>query len=294
MSLSPRNPAVGTCDRRAAARRSTVSLRAGFTLVELIFTMSILSFSTAVFSGLIMAISSAWDHSSALEDSRRQAQGTLGRIKWMVQQAGIYRLTGQSTTLGLAVVSADAGVYQAPTTLVVWSGGASGGMNAQGLLTRLPVASEVVVYSPDPSTPARFVEVTFPANTTVVDFRSGTFSTTIQSLLKLSTAQKILLTDRLHTSAGKSGTTTNLGDARFELSAAPTDSQISAVTVGSQAWNDLPWGLGLVGADRGLRTGNVRIELLLDPDPKKPATDNGYSTAIPFLGSVNRHYVFQP
>ena len=167
-------------------------------------------------------------------------------------------------------------------------------MNAQGLLTRLPVASELVVYAPDASTPARLVEVTFPANTTVVDFRSGTFSTTIQSLLKLSSAQKILLCDRLHTSTGKSGTTSNLGDVRFELSASPTDSQISAVTVGSQAWNDLPWGQGLVGADRGLRAANVRIELLLDPDPKKLATDSGYSTAIPFLGSVNRQYVFQP
>ena len=294
MSPSPRNPVVRTCDRRAAARRPALTPRAGFTLVELIFTMSILSFSAAVFGGLIMAISSAWDHSTALEDSRRQSQGTLGRIKWMVQQAGTYRLTGQSTTLGLAVVSTDTGVYQAPTTLVVWSGGANGGLNAQGLLTRLPVASEVVVYAPDPSTPARFVEVTFPANTTVVDFRSGTFSTTIQSLLKLSTAQKILLCDRLHTSAGKTGTTINLGDARFELSAAPTDSQIAGVTVGSQAWNDLPWGQCLVGADRGLRTSNIRIELLLDPNPKKLTTDSGYSTSLPFLGSVNRQYVFQP
>lgn len=279
---------VGTAPLGRAA-----PVRAGFTLVELIFSMSILAFTTAVFGGLMLAINSAWEHSSNLEDSRYQAQSTLGRIKWMVQQAGTYRISGHSTVLGLAVVATNVGSYQAPSTLVVWSGGSTGGMNAQGPQSRLPLASELVIYVPDATSPARFLEVTFPGNATAVDFTSSGFNSTIQALLQLSTRQSVLLCQRLHaTSTGS--TTPSVGNSRFEITYSPGDAQISAVTAGSQGWNSLPWGQGLVSSDRGLRTANLRMELMLDPNPKNPVTDSsGYSTAIPFIGSVNRQYVYQ-
>ncbi len=294
MSPWPLDGCAEIRNRRAVARRQPAKLRAGFTMIEMIFSMSILSFSAAVFGGLMLAISSAWDFSTALEDSRRQAQTTLGRIKWMVQQAGIYKVSGQSTTLGLAVIATNWGSFQAPTTLVVWSGGSNGGLSALGLQPRLPLASELVVYTLDPTTPARFVEITFPGNLTTVDLRAASLTTTIQSLLTSGSPQKVLLCDRLHVTMPQLSSQPNIGDARFELNSSPTDSQISSVILGSQAWNALPWGQGLVGADRGLRTTNVRIELMLDPDPKNPTTSGGYTTAVPFFGSVNRQYVHQP
>lgn len=282
---------------RAAFGSRRPLVRAGFTLVELIFSMSILAFSAAVFSGLMLAITSAWDHSTNLEDSRRQAQASLSRIKWMVQQSGTYRLSGQSTRIGLAVIPINVGSFQAPTTLVVWSGGPNGGMNAQGLQTRLPLASELVVYTPDSATPSRLTEVSFPGNTTAIDFGSISLPDTIQTLLASNSRQTILLSDRLHTTsmtATLGASAPNVGNCRFEFTSTPTDSEIAAVAVGSQAWNALSWGQGLVSANRGLRTANIRIELLLDPNPQSPATSsNGYSTAIPFFGSVNRQYVYQ-
>ncbi|MBS0205231.1 MAG: prepilin-type N-terminal cleavage/methylation domain-containing protein [Planctomycetes bacterium] len=284
-------------DRQTQVCRITGKLRAGFTLVEMVFSMTILAFSATIFGGLMLAINSAWDHSTAIEDSRRQAQSALSRIKWMAQQSGTYRLAGSSTVLGIGIVSTSWSTYQAPTTLVIWSGGANGGMNAVGTQSRLPVASELVIYAPDSTNPARFVEVTFPGNSTAVDFRASTFSTTIQSLISSSSRQAVLLSDHLATVAslqGFAGASLSVGNARFELTTTPTDSQISAVTVGSQEWNDLPWGQGLVGADRALRTTNLRIELNLVPDPKSLTTDNGYSTAVPYFGSVNRQYVYQP
>lgn len=277
--------------RRGQPRRSAQRFRTGFTLIEMIISMSILSFAAAVFGGLMLAITAAWDYSTALEDSRRQAQTALSRIKWMIQQAGAYRVSGQSTQVGLAVITSTWGTYQAPTGLVVWSGGTNGGMNSQGLQTRLPKASELVIYAPDIN-PSRLVEVTFPGSSIEVDFRASSFVDTVQSLMASTSRRSILLCDRLHTTSAQ-GSSSSIGNVRFELTASPTDSQISAVTPGSQGWNDLPWGQGLVGADLGLRTSNVRIELLLDPDPKQISTDNGYSTAVPFLGSANRQYVFQ-
>jgi len=280
--------------RPTVRQRLRLRVRAGFTLVELIFSMSVLSFSAAVFGGLMLAVNSGWDHATALEESRRQAQTSLSRIKWMVQQAGTYRVTGRPTTLGVAVIPTNWGSYQAPTMLVVWSGGSSGGMNAQGLQSRLPLASELVVYCPHPTAPTTLVEATFPTSNSTVDFASASFSSTIQSLLTSTTPQYVKLCDRLHVTVSTQAGLPTLANIRFEMTSSPTDTDIAAVTVGSQGWNNLSWSQGLIAADRALRTTNLRIELMLDPNPKLTATNNGYTTAIPFPGSVNRQYVYQP
>lgn len=278
-----------------SARPQVLSVRAAFTMLELLIAMTILSFSVAIFTGLTLATTTAWDHSSDLEETRRQAQSVLNRIKWMVPQAGTYRLAGQSTVVGLAVVSTSWAFYQAPATLVVWSGGAAGGMHQQGELSRLPLASELVVYCPDTRNPAEFVEATFPGNTTSMDFRSTTFPTAIQALLASTSCQKVRLCDRLHGTAaqGMGSGAANIANARFEISLTPSETAIAGVTTASAAWNSLPWSQGLVGDDRGLRTANVRVELLLDPDPASVTASNGFSTAIPFPGSVNRTYVYR-
>ncbi len=278
-------------------RRPRAFARAGFTLVELMSSLVILTMSMTVLSGLMLAISQAWDHSTALEESRKQAQATMSRIRWMVQQAGTYRMAGQSTTLGVAIVNQTWLYYQTPTTLVVWSGGSTGGMAAQGVQSRLPIASELVVYAPDAKSPSNFVELTFPGNSTQVDFRAVSFTTTINTLIAWTNRNSVKLCDRLRvTTVQNFGwfSAPSVGNSRFELTYSPTDSQIAGASPGSQNWNDLPWAQGMVGADNGLRTANVRIELLLERDPAKPKTDNNYSTALPFFGSANRQYVFQP
>jgi type II secretory pathway pseudopilin PulG len=294
MSPSLRNLRVSR-DRRLTTRcRWQAKPRAAFTLVELIFSMTILSFSAAIFGGLVLAISGAWEHSTALEDSRRQAQAALGRIKWMVQQCGTYRVSGGATTVGLAVIGTNWGGYQAPTTLVVWSGGSQGGMNAQGLQSRLPIASELAVYVPDSTNPALLVEVTFPGNSTAIDFNANNLASSIESLLSSASRQSVLLANRVHVTRSTQRSLPELGNVRFELSHSPTDNEIAAVSVGSQDWNNLAWAQGLVGADYGLRTAHVRIELLLDPDPNRVATDGNFSTALPFPASVIRQYVYEP
>jgi hypothetical protein len=271
--------------------------RAGFTFVELIASTAILTLTMTVLSGLMLAIGSAWDHATALEESRRQAQAATSRIRWMVQQAGCYRLAGQATTLGVATLDQTWLYYQSPSTLVIWSGGANGGMAAQGLQSRLPLASELVVIAPDSTTPSKLVELTFPGNSTQIDFRASSFASTIRSLMSWPSRQSVQLIDRLRVTPGQNYgwyNVTSVGNSRFELTYSPSDSQLSGVTPGSQAWNDLPWALGLVGANSGLRSANIRIELLLERDPVRPQTDNNYTTALPFFGSATRQFVYQP
>lgn len=282
--------------RQSAPREPGAVARAGFTLVELMSSLVILTMTMTVLSGLILAISQAWDHSSALEESRQQAQATMSRIRWMVQQAGTYRVSGQSTTLGVGTVSQTWQFYQAPSALVVWSGGAAGGMADLGVQSRLPVASELVVYAPDAQSPSKFVELTFPGNSTQVDFRAAGFATVVGTLMTSPNRVSVKLCDRLRVITSQEFSkfgTPSVGNARFELAYSPTDAQIAGVSPGSQSWNDLPWAQGMVGADNGLRSFNVRIELLLERDPAKPQTDNSFTTALPFFGSANRRYVFQ-
>jgi hypothetical protein len=282
---------------KQALCRPKAPARAGFTFVELISSLAILTMTMTVLSGLMLAISQAWDHATALEESRKQSQATISRIRWMVQQAGTYRLSGQATTLGVATVSQTWLYYQAPSILVIWSGGATGGMADLGVQSRLPVASELVVYAPDAQTPSKFVELTFPGNSTQVDFRASSFTTTINTLMTWTNRKSVKLCDRLRVTTGQNFgwyTVPSIGNSRFELTYSPTDSQLTSASPGSQNWNDLPWAQGMVGADYGLRTANLQIELLLERDPAKPQTDDNYTTALPFYGSANRRYVFQP
>ena len=281
---------------KQALHGSKALARAGFTFVELMASLVILTMTMTVLSGLMLAISQAWDHATGLEESRKQTQATMSRIRWMVQQAGTYRMAGQSTTLGVGTVSQTWMYYQAPSVLVVWSGGATGGMADLGVQSRLPVASELVVYAPDAQSPSKFVELTFPGNATQVDFRAAAFSNTINTLMTSTNLKSVRLCDRLRVTASQNYvgySTPVIGNVRFEMAYSPTDAQIAATSSGSQSWNDLSWAQGMVGADNGLRSVNVRIELLLERDPAKTQTDNSYTTALPFFGSANRLYVFQ-
>ncbi len=282
--------------RPPTPRAAGAFARGGFTLVELMSSLVILTMTVTVLSGLILSVSQAWDHATTLEESRQQAQATMSRIRWMVQQAGTYRLAGQSTTIGVGIVTQTWVSYQAPSVLVVWSGGATGGMADLGVQSRVPVASELVVFAPDPQTPSKFVELTFPGDSTPVDFRAAGFSTTINTLLTSVNRKSVKLCDRLRVTTGQNFMwygAVSVGNSRFELMYSPTDAQIAGASPGSQAWNDLAWAQGMVGADNGLRSLNVRIELLLERDPAKPQTDGNYTTALPFFGSANRQYVYQ-
>lgn len=281
---------------RLASHEAGAVARAGFTLIELMSSLVILTMTVTVLSGLILAISQAWDHSNILEESRQQAQATMSRIRWMVQQSGTYRVSGQSTTLGVGTVSQTWLFYQAPSVLVVWSGGATGGMADLGVQSRLPVASELVVYAPDAQSPSKLVELTFPGNSTTVDFRAAGFATVVGTLMTSPNRKSVKLCERLRVTASQDFAmygAPSIGNVRFEVAYSPTDAQIAGASPGSQNWNDLPWAQGMVGADNGLRSFNVRIELLLERDPAKPQTSDGFTTALPFFGSANRRYVFQ-
>lgn len=268
--------------------------RHGFTLPELVIALTILTLVSTVLGGLTLAVRTAWDYTQGLEQAQWQAQAALERIKYMISQAGTYRASGQPTNVGLAVVTHRWGSVNVPDTLVVWSGGRNGGMSAAGLQARLPLVSELVIYTPDPQNAARLVETVVPTDPNSIDFRAADFATRIESLRTSAARQSVMLCDRLRTDAPTSGATITASELWFDLIQSPSGSELSGVTVGSAAWNALPWAQGIVSGETGLRQATVRIELQLEPDPTQPKTDGAWSTALPFFAAASSRYVYQP
>ena len=128
----------------------------------------------------------------------------------MVSQTGVYDLVGQPTRVGMAVVPRPVGTNSIPDVLVLWTGGRSGGMSANGVLNRLPIVGELLIYTWDSKRPNQLLEVAFPGQTASFDLAASDLATTVSNLLNSATAEKISLCDQLRQStlstSGGSGT----------------------------------------------------------------------------------------
>jgi hypothetical protein len=257
-----------------------------------LIAMTITSLVSIVLGGLILAVHTAREHTDGLGDATLQGQGAIERIKLTVADAGVYRVSGQPTVMGLAVVRQTWSSYSMPSILAVWNGGQSGGMAAAGVQTRLPKVNELTIYAPDPAAPARLLEITLPARTDSIDFAGATFTATVLSLIADSGARKVALCDRLRTSplTTGGGTPSTAGNVWFELDQLPSATSLAAATPGTSAWNALVWSQGIVGSDFGMRQATLRIELQL---ALRSTAVQGDALTMPFFGSASYRYVYQ-
>ena len=294
----------------------------GMTLAELLISMTILSMMSVVLAGMSNAVNSAWSYTKGVEDSDLQARAAIERIEYMISQAGVYDLAGQPTRAGMTVVSRPVGTNQVPDVLVLWTGGRSGGMSANGVLNRLPTVGELLIYTWDAKSPSQLIEVAFPGQTASFDFAASDLATTVANLLTSTAAEKIPLCDRLRQSAlstssssvsapvvpptsGPSvpssstsstataaGSTQSIGNARFALTLTPSDSELASAAPLTTAWTQLSWPQGNYGNRSGMRQATLQIELQVEPDGIVRASDT--VSAIPFFGSASLRYVYEP
>lgn len=296
----------------------------GMTLAELLISMTILSLMSVVLAGMSNAVNSAWSYTKGIEESDLQARAAFERIEYMVSQSGTYKLTGQPTRLGLAVVNRPVGAHQLPDVLVLWTGGRSGGMAASGLQSRLPILSELLIYTWNSSTPSQLVEVAFPGQTTAFDFAATDLATQVTNLLASTSAEGIPICERLRVSSmnasssstslsyptgpsspygpslpetptstpSSSSAASSVGNLRFTLTLTPSDTDLASASPQTTAWTQLNWPQGTFGSRSGIRQANLQIELQVEPDGIVRASDT--VTAIPFFGSASRRYVYEP
>lgn len=302
--------------------------KSGMTLAELLISMTILSMMAVVLAGMSNAVNSAWSYTRGVEETDLQAQAAIERIQYMVSQTGTYKLTDQPTRAGIAIVNRPVGKNELPDVLVLWTGGRSGGMAASGVQARLPIVSELLIYSWDANTPTNLIEAAFPGQTAVFDFTASDLSTQVTNLLSSTTAEIIPLCDRLRVSSLSSTSTTtttatptwpsspygpsmpmsapssvsspstsssstlSVGNVRFTLAQNPTDSELATATPQTTAWTQLNWPQGTFGNRSGMRQASLQIELQVEPSGIARASDT--VTAIPFFGSASLRYAYEP
>ena len=308
--------------------------RRGMTLAELLISMTILSMMSVVLAGMSNAVNSAWSYTKGVEDSDLQARAAIERIEYMISQTGVYDLAEQPTRVGVTVVSRPVGMNQVPDVLVLWTGGRSGGMSANGVLKRLPMVGELLIYTWDAKTPSQLIEVAFPGQTASFDFAASDLATTVANLLTSTAAEKIPLCDRLRQSSLSTSSSTvsapvvspmSAMDSMYSmygasvpsLPSSPTSSPPSSAS-GTQSIGNARFTLTLTPTDGelvsvspqttawtqlswpqgnyGNRSGmrQATLQIELQVEPDGIVRVSDTVSAIPFFGSASLRYVYEP
>ena len=324
---------TSTTSRNHAGESALALRRRGMTLPELLIGMAIMGLMVVVLAGMSNAVNSAWTYTKGVEITEQNSAAAIDRIKYMLAQTGTYDLTGQPPRLGLAVVTRTVGSASIPDVLVLWTGGRNGGMSALGTQARLPVASELLVYTWDSTTPNQLLEVAFPNSSNNVDFADTSFSDTITKLLASSVAaDRIPLCDRLRvvslsttpaTTAVAVADTAYGSGSMYGASVSTTPTITTSTTAASNAsatqsvgcarfgivWapTDAELASTTVGSTQwyqlnwpqgavGSRSGmrQATLNVELQIEPDGVVAGTGTVNAIPFFDSGSVRYVYEP
>ena len=260
--------------RRKLARRS------GLTLAELLVASSIMLLIATAVATLASAVHSTNDYCRGYTVSGQHARVALSRIERAVLQA-----VKSESFPGFIVVTEQAGSQELPSTLVVW--------NPSGIAANpsgLPLISEIVVFSSDPSRPNKLMEIRSPNETSSVPAATDVngWRTLVNRLLTSTTTTKVMLTDRLRTSPLTGNYSESLspsdlrGNIRFRRVMAPSESEWSQYRAGTRTWQNIAWPLDSYRSTSGTRAVACQTELQLVPGSMSSAG----VTAIPFYGSA--------
>ena len=261
-----------------------VRLRRGMTLAELLVAASIMLLIAGATGTLAMTAHSANGFCQGQTACAQHGRVIMNRIERAVQAA-----VANESFPGVLIVSEQSGGSTLPSTLVVWSPTATAA-NPSGL----PLISEIVVFSPDPSHPNQLLEIRSPTEATAVPAASDTtgWQTLTDRLKTSASTTKIVLTDRLKTvpvsgTYSDSAAATDLrGVVRFRRFMAPTDTEWSQYRAATKTWVNLNWPTDSYRTSSGTRVVACQTELHLVPGSMAAAT----FTVVPFFGSASLTY----
>ncbi len=265
-----------------------------FTLVEVLIAATITTVVALVLTGLALGVQRTWSLTGSTNETLAQGRAALERIEYSVRRAGVYRLPGRPSRVGLAVVCHNFRRLELPDVLVVWCGGREGDLSQTPVLERLPRLNELLVYTWDPDRPSHLVEIAFD-QTSPIDFDGAFFDWQIRRLVRRSSAKRrVLLSDRLRSVVLPrvvSPRRVRVGLVRFELRRTPDDELLAELEPGSPEWFELPWAAGVVSETSGLRQATVRVELQLTAGPD---AGDSPSRSVPFFAAIGRRHVYLP
>lgn len=261
--------------------------RNGLTLLELLLAISIMVLIAGSLGALAQAVQSGAEFGEGHGTAAQHARVTLERITRTVSEA-----TASEQFPGLLVVAEEIGSWRFPDTLVVWHPRQGSARNPDGL----PCFDELVVYCPNPQAPNQLWELTIPVGSDTravpsVGDKDG-WRAELQAIKALTTASRVVLTDRLRTAAlSAANSTQQRGAVRFVDRLRPSKEEWDKYQSGVLSWERLSWAQGIYGPATGLRQVWGRIELQLLPIAAASGnTSRLGSQAIPFFGSATLYY----
>lgn len=249
----------------------------------MLLAISILAITAGTLTGLALAVQQGTTYAQDYSTATQHGRVAMERMTRAISEA-----TAADAYPGAVVVYSTLGTWRFPDTLAVWRPNGAPA-NPAGP----PLASELVIFCPDPANPNQLLEVTIPGDNTPVPLNDASLNTPtwraqIKAWASSAASNKVLLTDLVR--AAQYDANTLRGAVRFETDMRPTSSEWSACQAQPALWNSLNWPQGLGGSQAGLRQVSVRIELQLLPKSLAGSLDPQAQQTVPFLASAAFSY----
>ena len=268
--------------------------RAGFTLVELLVSITLLAVLGATTAALTAAAARSREHLDGLAAGMAGTHAVFERVRAAVTRAGVYRLADGTVVPGIRATGPVVGGAVLHTTLVVWTGGElrPGGPDLGDDVWegRLPTVEELTIFAPDRVDPSVLREYRFPSDAAPIDFSAGTFASDIRALLATGAPTWHRLCDGVRT-AEVDGQT--VPAVQFTVNSTPTRGDLDAYDPDKDPPDvpgDLRWVGGAHGDDWGLRGLRVRTEVQVAGVPAGAPTAVDPERAVPYFASAERIY----
>lgn len=243
----------------------------------------------ASLAAMTVSARSAEDRLARIETARRHADVAFDRMQRAVHRAGIYKLPGAASVLGVRTCEYEYFDVRSSTRLVCWTGGRDGNLAAASPSTTLPTAEQLLVFAESPLGSGSLFEITFPGNTATVSFTQSDwqFKSQIDGLVAGATAEAIPLAEslRMYTTDAYYGGGHDEAAVQFCPHWSPRQGDLDAANSAS-AWEDLSWYRGQHTATSGLRHLMVRIDLQLPLH----TDDREAAASWPFFATAERVY----
>ena len=254
--------------------------RSGFTLLELIVSMTIMVIVMGSLGAMAKAVNEGALYGETYGNATQHARVAMERISATVRGA-----TTSDDFPGLIVLEETDGGWEFPDMLVVWHP-SKDVPDTDGE----PQMNELRVYFPNPDAPNELLEVTFPSDTRDVPSNQAAWLAEAANMKESERAKRTVLTNLLRTAQATNLADSERGAVRFSVRYRPSESEMG----GSASWADRAWVQGIYTHNMGLRQVWLRIELQMVPGSTSVGVQSADETAIPFLGSASCLYEVHP
>ncbi|MGV3607676.1 MAG: PulJ/GspJ family protein [Planctomycetaceae bacterium] len=234
-----------------------IAMRKGLTLPELIISIAIMVMIAGAMAVLSNGVQSVAEHTQGLDLASQHGRIAMSRIDNNLRKA-----FANESFPGVFVLSTSSGSYTFPDTLFIWRPDVAAA-NPAGL----PMVRELVVYTPDATSPNNLLEITWPSSSATCPATSDvtSWSTLANNFRTGNGPVRTVLTNMLRSNPVSANSSTTKGAIRFRVMMQPDATEWAAYRAGTLAWSNLDWPQDLRGSTTGTRIVACQTEMQLLP-----------------------------